>query len=105
MSFLLLQLMAERSPVGHLPEFAGISREISKVFFLKGNFGVRFLLGQPASPISRDFPCNVARKPAVSGLLASCGESLCPEFDNSLGQRAENLHAFLALFPFFGEIG
>src|SRR6185437_11280114 len=40
---------------------------------------VRILAPQPSSPVSVDFPRNVARKPAVSGLPASGTESPRPE--------------------------
>lgn len=43
---------------------------------------------------------HVKVMPAVRGLLVSGDTSLCPEFDNSLGQRAENLCASSTLFPF-----
>ena len=36
---------------------------------------------QPTSPISRNFPDNVAKKPAVGGLLALGGESPGGKFD------------------------
>jgi hypothetical protein len=58
---------------------------------------------QPASPVSRDFRLNVARKPAVGGLVASGGESLRAHFENSSAHHAENLRATSALFPFSGE--
>jgi hypothetical protein len=70
----------------------------------KGNFEVRILRGQPASPGSRDFCFNVARKPAVRGLIALGEESLSTQFENSSARRAENLRAASALFPFSGEM-
>ena len=65
--------------------------------------GPSALLRQPASPVSRYFLYNVAKKPAVSGLLALGGKSLCLKFDIFSAHRAENLRAYSAKWPFSGE--
>jgi hypothetical protein len=64
---------------------------------------VRFLLGQPASPASGDFLYNIARKPAVGGLLVIGEKSLGSEFDIYSVYCSENLRVFSALWPFSGE--
>ena len=58
---------------------------------------------QPASPVSGDFPYDLARKPAVGGLVAIGVKSLGDEFDKSSAHCAEVLRASLALWPFSGE--
>jgi hypothetical protein len=79
------------------------------ISLLAGNLDWRLVRSglprQPASPGSRDFRYNLAKRPAVCGLIASGDESLCPEFDNSLGHCAENLCASSAMLPFSRETG
>ena len=70
-----------------------------------GNSAVRILPPQPASPGSRDFHFNRARKPAVRGLVALRAESLRPEFDKFSPRCRESLRPCSALFPFSGETG
>jgi hypothetical protein len=64
---------------------------------------VGILAPQPTSPVSVGYRLNVARKPAVSGLLALGDESLRARFDNYPVRYAQNLWASLALWPFSGE--
>jgi hypothetical protein len=61
------------------------------------------LAPQPASPGSRDFSYNIARKPAVGGLLVLGEESPGPEFDIYSVCCAGNLRPSSALWPFSGE--
>jgi hypothetical protein len=65
--------------------------------------GASALLRQPASPVSRVFPNNIAEKPAVGGLLALAGESPGGEIDIFSARRTENLRASSAKWPISGE--
>ena len=61
------------------------------------------MLRQPTSPICRDFPDNVAKKPAVGGLFTLGRESPGTNFVFFSGRCAENLYAASAGWPFYGE--
>jgi hypothetical protein len=65
--------------------------------------GPSALLRQPASPGSRDFHLNLARKPAVRWLVALRAESLRAEFDKFSARGPGSLRPCSALFPFSGE--
>ena len=56
--------------------------------------GLPALRRQPTSPIFRDFPDNVAKKPAVGGLLALGGESPGAKF-HILSAAVPKISAYL----------
>jgi hypothetical protein len=58
--------------------------------------GPSTLRRQPTSQVSRDIHFNVARKPAVGGLVAIRAQSLGAKFDKSSAFCAECLCPFLA---------